>query len=184
MLKSFLYDDILVLNFCSLADKDCATVLDMRNDERVAQWMYASHISKQTHLEFIKNLKTNQNSAYWLFKKADIPLGVGSLSRIDIVHKHAFVGIYKNQALNDIGYNPKASVLSKGAGSIILSIIERIASEELGLNSLHLEVIESNRRAINFYEGHNYEYGGKLRGYILKDGLFYDVLIYSKILEN
>ena len=60
----------------------------------------------------------------------------------------------------------------------------KIAYKDFGLHCLFLEVIESNKQAINFYEKNNYEKQGILKDFIRKDKEFKDVFIYSKILDS
>ncbi len=169
MLKSFLYDDIFALNFCAMDEIDTQEILTMRNDKQVAQWMYSQNISLESHLGFVNRLKTDSTSCYWAFKKESQILGVGSLSRIDICHKHAYIGIYKNPKLHKVGH-------------LILGTLEKIAYFDFALHSLHLEVLAHNSEAIRFYEAHAYTKEGELKDFIYRESRFCDVHIYGKIL--
>lgn len=205
MAKNFFYNEIYALDFTLMDKKDSLYVLQMRNHAQVAQYMYSSHISKQGHLDFIKGLKNNQKSAYWLLKKRGEILGVASLSRINLTHKNAYIGIYKNPFLDTCA---QARVLAKSpldakadvardssstssiardniagasVGGEILATLEHIAFSELCLHSLHLEVLESNTKAIRFYEKNGYKYGGKLLDFIYRNEFYHNALLYSKI---
>ncbi|GAD19352.1 UDP-4-amino-4,6-dideoxy-N-acetyl-beta-L-altrosamine N-acetyltransferase [Helicobacter fennelliae] len=173
MPKNFLYDDIYALDFCLMDTRDVRSVWEMRNDALVSHWMYSQHISFESHIEFIQSLNHDPKRIYWLFKQGVHLLGVGSLSRIDIIHKHAYIGIYKN---------PKDSLIHN-KGTLILQTLEKIAHQEFGLHSLHLEVLDSNARAIRFYKRNGYCKEGVLKDFIKKDNAFVDTLIYGKILE-
>lgn len=186
MAKNFFYNEIYALDFTLMDKKDSLYVLQMRNHAQVAQYMYSSHISKQGHTDFIKGLKNNQKSAYWLLKKRGEILGVASLSRINLTHKNAYIGIYKNPFLDEVA---QAKVLAKSAsisvgisvGAEILATLEHIAFSEFCLHSLHLEVLESNAKAIRFYEKNGYKYGGKLLDFIYRNEFYHNALLYSKI---
>lgn len=178
-MKSFFYDDIYAIDFCLLSADEINYVFKMRNNEKISKFMYSKNITFDNHLNFINNLKDSKNSIYWLFKYGLDVLGVANLSRIDLANSHAYVGIYKNPFL-DSGY--KINNLS--AGKLILNMLEKIAYKDFGLHCLFLEVIESNKQAINFYEKNNYEKQGILKDFIRKDKEFKDVFIYSKILDS
>ena len=202
MAKNFFYNEIYALDFTLMDKKDSLYVLQMRNHTQVARYMYSSHISKQGHTDFIKGLKNNQKSAYWLLKKRGEILGVASLSRINLTHKNAYIGIYKNPFLDACA---QTKVLAKSTctgvsshssgtssyssdsfagisvGAEILATLEHIAFSEFCLHSLHLEVLESNAKAIRFYEKNGYKYGGKLVDFIYRNEFYHNALLYSKI---
>lgn len=157
---------ILGLDFTTLCEDDLLSVLAMRNDERVARFMYARHISKNAHREFIASLRANAKSKYWLFKYAETRLGVGSLSRISLSHSHAYIGIYTNPFL--LKTQKREIYAASGFGSVgemILCALES-GARELGLHALYLEVLESNAHARGFYERHGYKPQGRLEGYM------------------
>ncbi len=199
MARNFLYDGVLGLDFCAMNKKDALKTLEMRNHRNVAQWMYSAQITQKAHFDFIKKLRKNSASSYWLFKYDSLLLGVGSLTRININHKHAYIGIYKNPELyKDVNLDSNcADSVDSGldsnsrqnlrqnlnAGKMILETLEKIAFYDFGLHSLHLEVMESNSKAIRFYERNGYKLEGKLKDFIKKDNAFIDVLIYGKILN-
>lgn len=175
MAKNFLHNGIYALDFTLMDKKDSIYVLEMRNQPEVARFMLTSHITKDGHFNFIKGLKNNQKSVYWLVKKNDKILGVASLSRINLTHKNAYIGIYKNPFLD------ARDQTNQDIGTQILHTLEYIAFSEFCLHSLHLEVLESNTKAIAFYEKNGYKYGGKLADFIYRDERYHTALIYSKI---
>lgn len=195
MAKNFFYNEIYALDFTLMDKKDSLYVLQMRNHAQVAQYMYSSHISKQGHTDFIKGLKNNQKSAYWLLKKRGEILGVASLSRINLTHKNAYIGIYKNPFLDactqtkvlakstctELSSHSSGDSVGTSVGAEILATLEHIAFSEFCLHSLHLEVLESNAKAIRFYEKNGYKYGGKLLDFIYRNEFYHNALLYSKI---
>lgn len=195
MAKNFFYNEIYALDFTLMDKKDSLYVLQMRNHAQVAQYMYSSHISKQGHTDFIKGLKNNQKSAYWLLKKRGEILGVASLSRINLTHKNAYIGIYKNPFLDactqtkvlakstctELSSHSSGDSAGISVGAEILATLEHIAFSEFCLHSLHLEVLESNAKAIRFYKKNGYKYGGKLLDFIYRNEFYHNALLYSKI---
>lgn len=159
---------IRACHFIHTSDEERLQILAFRNHPSTTAWMYTEHISLESHLHFIEQLKHNHNSAYYLFKQEDLPLGVGSLVRINPTHHHAFLGIYKNPSLERVGGR-------------ILDALEFIAFFKMGLHSLHLEVLATNTKAITFYKHHGYQKSGFLRDFICRQENYYDVWLFSKI---
>ncbi|MGN8440662.1 UDP-4-amino-4,6-dideoxy-N-acetyl-beta-L-altrosamine N-acetyltransferase [Helicobacter pylori] len=167
MKKNYSYKNIQAIDFTQLNDGEKLLVLEFRNHPNTALWMYSANISLKTHLQFIEDLKNSPSHRYFLFKEEGVYLGVGSITKINFFHKHGYLGIYKNPFL-------------KNKGETILKALEFIAFEEFQLNSLHLEVMENNFKAIAFYEKNHYELEGRLKGFISKEKEFIDVLLYYK----
>nr|WP_205588321.1 UDP-4-amino-4,6-dideoxy-N-acetyl-beta-L-altrosamine N-acetyltransferase [Helicobacter vulpis] len=142
-------------------------ILSFRNHPDTSAWMLNEQISLEAHLQFIEQLKTHPSSAYYLFKQEDALLGVGSLTRVHPIHRHAFLGIYKNPYLEHVGAQ-------------ILDALEFIAFYKLRLHALHLEVLSSNTRALHFYQRHAYRKEGFLRDFIYRDGRYHDVWLFVK----
>ncbi|BCZ17710.1 UDP-4-amino-4,6-dideoxy-N-acetyl-beta-L-altrosami ne N-acetyltransferase PseH [Helicobacter sp. NHP19-003] len=155
-------------HFCHTTKAEKLQILAFRNHPATTAWMYTQHISKEAHLHFIEQLQFSQNAAYYLFKQEQELLGVGSLTRIDFAHSHAFLGIYKNPEIAKVG-------------ALILDGLEFIAFLKFGLHALHLEVMATNARAINFYERHAYRKGGLLRDFVRRQDNYHDVWLFSKI---
>ncbi|MBR2494412.1 MAG: pseudaminic acid synthase [Helicobacter sp.] len=157
---------IIGLSFSTLCEDDVQCVLAMRNDKRVASFMYVQSISLEAHREFIDSLKDNPRSKYWLFKCGSVVLGVGSLSRISLHNAHAYVGVYTNPFLS----KQQRSALCKDStfssvGEMILAALEQ-AGKQIGLHALYLEVLESNAHARAFYERSGFILQGRLREFI------------------
>ncbi|PAF52161.1 UDP-4-amino-4,6-dideoxy-N-acetyl-beta-L-altrosamine N-acetyltransferase [Helicobacter sp. 13S00477-4] len=159
--------DINAIDFTQLQKNDCLKILEFRNHPEISKWMYTKNISLSSHLKFIAGLKKTSKSYYWLFKKNQIELGVGSITRINPLHKHAFLGLYKNPNLT-------------GVGKEILKSLEYIAFKEFSLHTLHLEVMKNNQKAIDFYQKYDYNYSGELLDFIYQEGVYENVLIYTK----
>ncbi|MFC3848324.1 UDP-4-amino-4,6-dideoxy-N-acetyl-beta-L-altrosamine N-acetyltransferase [Helicobacter baculiformis] len=155
-------------HFVDTTPKERLEILAFRNHPETSAWMVNQHISLEAHLQFIEQLKTNTSSAYYLFKQENTLLGVGSLTRVHAIHRHAFLGIYKNPNLQRVGAQ-------------ILDALEFIAFYKMRLHALHLEVLSNNQRALHFYQRHAYRKEGFLRDFIYRDGHYHDVWLFVKL---
>ncbi|WP_334084151.1 UDP-4-amino-4,6-dideoxy-N-acetyl-beta-L-altrosamine N-acetyltransferase [Helicobacter typhlonius] len=169
-------NSLIALPFTHLTQEESEIVLSMRNHKQVAQWMYSSYITPASHKAFLAHLTNDTSKQYWLFKSNDEYIGVGSLTRINPAHKHAFIGIYTN---------PLCDKNSKGAQ--ILSFLESYAMRNLTLHTLHLEVLIHNERAIKFYEKCGYMREGVLHDFVCRKDdeqrRYYDVILMYKELK-
>ena len=152
-------------DFTTLNETEKELVFSMRNHPQITPWMYSNTISKESHLNFLNKLHEDKTRQYWLVKSQEEAIGVGSLTRINFTHKHAYIGIYKN---------PFSSLPHKGRQ--ILTFLQTQAFDVLGLHTLHLEVLETNTRAIRFYENMGYTKEGILSEFIYKDSRYYNVI--------
>ncbi|WP_300448653.1 UDP-4-amino-4,6-dideoxy-N-acetyl-beta-L-altrosamine N-acetyltransferase [uncultured Helicobacter sp.] len=161
------------ISFTDLTETESCLVLSMRNHPQVAQWMYSTHISADSHTTFLAQLRNDNSRRYWLVKQDGEYIGVGSLTRINLVHKHAFIGIYAS---------PFCEV--KGKGASILAFLESFAFNKLELHTLHLEVLECNENAIRFYQKCGYTKEGKLHHFMTHKQRpqkpYYDVILMYK----
>lgn len=148
-------DDTKALSFENLTQEQSKIVLSIRNHPQVAQWMYTTYISESSHKSFIKELKNDKSKRYWLFERDKQYIGVGSLTRINLAHRHAFIGIYTNPFCNQAL-----------KGTHILHFLESFAFESLNIHTLHLEVLSHNGRAIRFYENLGFKQEGILHHFI------------------
>ena len=136
--------DIEFINFIDLKDKEKQQILAWRNDPKIKKWMYQQEeIQLIDHLNFINSLKENRKKEYFLIKKKEIPIGV-----INFNYKSKFpdFGLYKNLELKE-----------KGLGFILVQCIINHAFNKNSLSKLHLEVFESNQRAIQLYKKFNFK---------------------------
>ena len=139
-------------------------VLNYRNHPFVRENMYGSSIiNAQTHHNFLQSLHNNETSRYFLVQDCiAMPtiesmqthdIGVINLSRINLRHQHAYLGIYKN---------PFLAKTNQRYGQKLMQMIKHIAFKHYNLYMLYLEVIATNANAINFYEREGFSYLGVL----------------------
>jgi UDP-4-amino-4,6-dideoxy-N-acetyl-beta-L-altrosamine N-acetyltransferase len=135
------FGEIDLCNYANLHYNDINLTLEMRNHEEIRVWMYNQElISKEEHLSFIANLEINIEKRYFLVKqKGDV---IGSINFSKIRHGSSVdFGIYINPFIK-----------TKGLGRLLESAGSEYAFNELGVERINLEVLESNKKAINFYK--------------------------------
>jgi len=135
---SFCYKDFQLWNYIHLPKDELLQILNWRN-------LYAEYflnnkpVKENEHLSFVERLKKDRTKLYWLVKnKQNIPLGCINLNPIVWEKGEAYLGIFKNPHL-------------KGVGKILLNLLIDISKDVFHLKVLKLEVLETNKRAINLY---------------------------------
>lgn len=99
------------------------------------------------------------------------PVGICGLHNRNEVHRSAVLGI-------TIG---EKSYWGHGIGTEATNLLLDFAFNVLNLNSVFLEVIDYNKRAIKCYEKCGFKYVGKKRKSIYFSGIYHDLLIYDII---
>jgi UDP-4-amino-4,6-dideoxy-N-acetyl-beta-L-altrosamine N-acetyltransferase len=150
--RNFEFEDIMLINFANLTDEEKEMVRKWRNNERIRKWMYSKHIiSTEEHTSFIERLKDDLSNFYWLSKVGPGKyIGVIYLNRLDLINKHAYLGIYKN---------PDCKI--SGAGLLLMGCLKSLAFDVANLQTLKLEVMSDNYHAIRFYKQTGFQEEGK-----------------------
>lgn len=150
--------------FQDLTDEDKLNVLAWRNNPEIRERMFSKHeISLDEHLKFIESLKSDLTSKYWYI----VSKGVISLRKIDLYHRTAYLGIYKNPMNGQ-----------RGVAQELIKILFDKTFNELKLNTLKLEVFSDNRKAITFYNKCGFNQEGQLRElYRKEDGQYVDLIL-------
>lgn len=155
------------VNFINLSEKEKEIVRGWRNSESIRRWMYTNHvISAKEHADFIKRIKNDPRNLYWLLRDKRDYIGVIYLNRVDLRNKNAYLGIYAN---------PRRKLA--GAGRTLVTSLKDIAFKALNLHTLKLEVLADNQRAIRFYKKFGFKKEGRLNNFVIRDGIYKDVLI-------
>ena len=148
LLKDF--DEIELCNYTNLDQNDASLALQMRNHEEIRSWMYnQKHIPLPEHLSFIDKLATQTKTRYFLVKQKGHVIGSINFSKIQYGNSVDF-GIY---------VNPLSQ--SKGLGKVLEAAGCEYAFKDLGVEKINLEVLESNKKAIDFYTRCGYEFVNK-----------------------
>ena len=183
--KDFSLEDLVAIDFCNMNGNEAMRVLRYRNNPLVRQNMYGTAcISASVHFNFIQSLQTEPKSKYFLVKSIGKnetqDIGVISITKISLKHKHAYLGIYKNPELQ------AGSGYSLSYGTQLMGILKHIAFNKYKLHMLYLEVSARNLTAIRFYEKEGFMFLGELvDGFRFPDALegaadaYGNVLVYG-----
>jgi UDP-4-amino-4,6-dideoxy-N-acetyl-beta-L-altrosamine N-acetyltransferase len=167
MLKDYDFGFARAVNYTNLPSEEVEQIRAWRNHPEINCWMYNAHeITVDEHQEFVSELKTRKDALYWLVKKDNDMVGSINLTKINHGLKLAYLGLFSN---------PESKL--HGKGNILMGVLFNIAFKEEGLETLQLEVFESNERAINFYLKHGFEEQAKLLGYVSVNGRREDVIV-------
>lgn len=102
-------------------------------------------------------------------KSNDCSVGMISLHQIDYVNSKAMLGLYiAEKELQNIGLGTQAAIL-----------ILDFAFNGMGLNRVGIEVLQSNKKAINLYKKIGFIKEGIQRSSFFHDGIFENVEIMS-----
>ena len=135
------FGEIDLCSYVNLNQSDATLALDMRNHEEIRTWMYSKDIiSKEEHLSFLANLGIDEKRRYFLVKQKGAVIGAINFSKIN----------YGSSVDFGIFINPFKK--SQGFGSVLESAASEYACTELGAETIKLEVLEQNTKAINFYK--------------------------------
>lgn len=156
-----------LINFLNITDIEQELIRNWRNDKNIRKWMYSDHIiTKEEHINFLEKIKNDNKNLYWILKEQDKYLGVICINKIDFNNKNAYFGLYSN---------PDAVYL--GLGRVMDKISIDLAFKILNLNTLKLEVIESNKQVINLHKKMGFLEEGRLKEFVYRDDKWQDVVI-------
>jgi RimJ/RimL family protein N-acetyltransferase len=117
-------------------------------------------------LEFL----TNHNIVMAIVEKENnLAIGICGLHNKNDVHKSATYGIF----IGDKNF------LEHGLGTEATLLMLDYAFHVLNLNSITLEVLDFNKRAIRCCEKCGFKYAGKKRQAIFMAGIYHDLLLYD-----
>ena len=120
-------------------------ILEWRNHPNIRKWMYnQKEISFESHLNFIESLKNSKDKIYFLVKVDKKYIGTLYFTDINYQNKSIYFGLYSN---------PKIT----GIGKILLKTIIDYAFNTLNMNTLKLEVFDTNKKALNLYKKFNFK---------------------------
>lgn len=124
------------------------------NDPDIKKLTFTPDFSKQSQLNWYKNLKGRKDYLIWGIMVDDVPVGACGLKNLTVVDGEYW------------GYIGEKSYWGKGVGFQMMSLIEKKA-KELNLKSLWLQVLDDNTRAIKLYNSLNYGVVSKENNFII-----------------
>jgi UDP-4-amino-4,6-dideoxy-N-acetyl-beta-L-altrosamine N-acetyltransferase len=130
-------------NILDVSDDLREVVRNWRNKKNISQYMVTNHyISPEEHRQWIQRLKTKTTSKAWIIRFDGKPVGVVSLSNINLDEKTAEWGVYIAEE----------SARGTGIGSRVLYQLLDYVFETLHLQTLRTMVLGNNPVALRMYE--------------------------------
>jgi UDP-4-amino-4,6-dideoxy-N-acetyl-beta-L-altrosamine N-acetyltransferase len=130
-------------NILDASDELREIVRNWRNNPNVSQYMITNHyISPEEHRRWIENLRTRTTAKAWVIRFDGKPVGVVSLTNINLKERTAEWGFYIADE----------SVRGKGIGSKVLYQLMNYVFDTLHLQTLRTMVLGNNPLALNLYE--------------------------------
>ena len=171
---TIIFETLLFKNFVELSCEELHLVRDWRNSDHVRLWsLNEGCIPWEEHLQFIESLKRDHHRFYYLVLNENEALGVVNLTNLDIENKRAYWGIYTS---------PQR--ISPHSSESIKDAFLKLAFQSIELNTLKLEVLETNQRAIRFYHRSGFTEEGRLRNFIVREGAFQDMIVMGMLREE
>ena len=148
-------------NILDASEELLEMVRNWRNSTSVSQYMITNHdISPEEHCRWIENLKTKTTAKAWVIRFDGNPVGVVSLTNINLKEKTAEWGFYIADE----------STRGKGIGSAVLYQLLEYAFETIKLRSLGTSVMENNPGALHLYEKFGFGIDPTKKQSLLRDG--------------
>jgi hypothetical protein len=130
-------------NILNVSDNLVEVVRNWRNKKNVSQYMITNHyITPEEHRQWIEKLKTKTTAKTWVVNFDGKPVGVVSLSNINLEEKTAEWGFYIAEE----------SARGKGIGSKVLYQLLNYVFDTLHLQTLRTMVLGNNPLGLRLYE--------------------------------
>jgi [ribosomal protein S5]-alanine N-acetyltransferase len=157
----------------ALEPGDGEAICRFRNDPEVRALLggFSTSMSRQAALDWINLHRQKHDEVLWAIadKSNDACLGHVGLYRIDYRLQLAEFGIC---------FGTKQH-WGKGLGAEITRAVLRFGFDELNLEQVRLEVLETNSRAVRLYERLGFRHDGRFRRNQFRNGRFVDSLLMS-----
>lgn len=150
-----------------LRSDDSAQVLDWRNSQTVAPYMYSDRpILPDQHRRWLGEVLVDPARRYWIIEADDVAVGLANV-----------VGLQDSAGRCEWAYYlGDPSVRGRGIGACVEYLVLRHVFETLGLNKLWCEVFFENEAVWRLHESFGFRREAELRAHVLKDGHLRDVM--------
>lgn len=157
-------------------DTDLPVLAAIRNDVELQRALMAAPRpnSRERVEDWLQRRANDPQGAFFVVAVSigDVPIGFLQLVAIDMLSRHADLGICLTPEQHGLGRATEA-----------LALLEGYASGVLGLRKIVLHVLANNARAIAFYERRGFRRVGVLSEHHYHRGEFHDVLIMEKRID-
>jgi UDP-4-amino-4,6-dideoxy-N-acetyl-beta-L-altrosamine N-acetyltransferase len=154
----------IVLTFKKVAEEDLHLLLEWRTSEHVTKFMYTDiEKNMDNQKRWFRFISQDCTQCNWVIHYNDHPIGLISLSQIDLRNKRAALGFY----IGDLNYSIIAGRIHP--------YLYNFAFFELGLNKLCAEVMSGNDGIMKMHLFYGFAHTATFAEHIWKHDRFYDV---------
>jgi UDP-4-amino-4,6-dideoxy-N-acetyl-beta-L-altrosamine N-acetyltransferase len=146
----------------------------VRNDFTVQKLLLAlpRANSMQRVRDWFLRVMDDSQSVFFVAAVNEEAVGFIQIRKMDFVHGTGELGIYVHETAQ-----------GKGVAAEMMSLVENYVRDTFRLRKIVLQVLESNHRAISFYEKNNYSKVGIFAKHFYSQLKYHDVLIMEKFLD-
>ena len=146
---------------------DSDRLLDWRNREQVAAYMYTDHqISPDEHARWFAAAMAAPDRRYWIIELDREPVGLANLAGIDPARRRCEWAYYLAET----------SVRGRGVGAAVELVVIDHVFETLGLHKLWCEVLIENEAVWKLHLSFGFVREALYRDHVWKAGRFQDVV--------
>ena len=146
---------------------DSDRLLDWRNREQVAAYMYTDHqISPEEHARWFAAATAAPDRRYWIIELDRQPVGLANLAGIDPARRRCEWAYYLAET----------SVRGRGVGAAVELVVIDHVFETLGLHKLWCEVLIENEAVWKLHLSFGFVREALYRDHVWKAGRFQDVV--------
>ena len=156
------------MKWIQIEEQHLQQILDWRTSENVTRFMYTDiEYNLDNQKKWLEKIRADENGRYYLMEYRDELIGFISLTDIQWAHKRATWNFY-------IG-NMKYAMLAGFLGAYIYNY----AFNELGLEKLNGEVMDTNEGVRKLHIKQGAREVGMLEQHIYKNGVWHDVYMFE-----
>tara|TARA_B100000767_G_C19756089_1_gene533007 strand:- start:1229 stop:1816 length:588 start_codon:yes stop_codon:yes gene_type:complete len=145
------------INLCTTAQQEA--IRNIRNEPSIRNSMYTNHdISSNEHLNWVEKLKNDKTQIVFIILVNDIASGVLSISALDLVHKKSDWAFYLTDKVRG------------GLGTALEFSLLNFAFDDLLLEKLNCEVLETNHAVVKLHKTFGFIEEGFKNSNIEKNG--------------
>jgi UDP-4-amino-4,6-dideoxy-N-acetyl-beta-L-altrosamine N-acetyltransferase len=158
----------------TIQEADLDKLLEWRNSDNVRTYMYTDHIiSMEEHRAWYTNLKAVHNSQCMIFEILGKPVGVVSITHIDLRNNHCHWGFYVGE-----------SQTSHGMGSAMGYFALEYIFESLNIHKLIGEVLATNMSSIRYHKKFGFVQEAYFSQHVLKRNTYEDVISFGLLRDD
>ena len=154
-----------------IEEEDLPQLRDWRNSDWLRPYVREYRLLNMVNQhEWFQYISTSRDVEMYGIAWENRLIGVCGLTNINWVNRTAEISIYVAPDMRGQGLATQA-----------LQGLDKKGFDEFGLNRLWAEIYDFNGESVHLFERCGYEFEGRMRQHVFKDGQFHDSLLYGKL---